>query len=106
MFDIFEVKEVGNKLVVVVEVPLGERFGPTRVALRTNKLLKILAEKKIAHGECVEEAYVRSWREETRRGEWIFELPERPKKAAPRKVAKPRVAKPRVAKPKVVPEAE
>ena len=81
-------REVDGKLVVSVEAPLGERFGPTRVAVRTKHLVAKLAEKNIQHGACVQEAYVTGWREETRRGEWIFEMPKKaPAKKAPAKKA-------------------
>ena len=76
-------REVDGKLVVSVEAPLGERFGPTRVAVRTKHLVAKLAEKNIQHGACVKESYVTGWREETRRGEWVFELPKA--KPAPKK---------------------
>ena len=78
-------KEVDGKLVVSVEAPLGERFGPTRVAVRTKHLVAKLAEKNIQHGACVKESYVTGWREETRRGEWVFEMPKKaPAKKAPK----------------------
>ncbi len=83
MSNTIKTKEVNGKLVVFVEAPLGGRFGPTRVAIRTKHLVAMLAEKNIQHGACIKEAYVTGWREETRRGEWIFELPKA--KPAPKK---------------------
>ena len=85
MSNIIETKEVNGNLVVSVEAPLGERFGPSRVAIRTKHLVAILAERNIKHGDCIKEDYVTGWREETRKGEWVFKLP---KKAPAKKVAK------------------
>jgi hypothetical protein len=72
--DKFETTIDGDKLVVYVEVPHEQEFqGIPRIRLETEGVVALLKEKGIKHGNCIQTAVLKNWREKTRKKTWIFE---------------------------------
>ena len=63
----FEVEEREGRLHVLVEMP------PYNYNYRIPN--DPIRPGSVEYGACVKEAHVKNWREATRRGEWIFEIP-------------------------------
>ena len=83
----FNIEEKDGKVFVFVEIPYKREFeGSTeraKIRVQTEDVVARLAEEKVSHGKAIEAADVRNWRDDTRRGTWIFE------KKARKKVDKP-----------------
>ena len=71
-----DIREEDEKLYVYVEVPHeGTPGGTPAIRLETSDICALLDEREIKYGDCLKKDSVRNWRENTRKGEWIFEIP-------------------------------
>ena len=76
IYEKLDIEERGENIVVVVEVPHEAKGGKDqipRIRVETKDVVSILKEKGISHGDVIEGATVKNWREHTRKGTWIFE---------------------------------
>jgi len=73
----FEIEEKDGKVFVFVEIPYKRETEGSRdrifVRVQTEDIISKLSEKKIKHGKAIKESNIHNWRENTRRGTWIFE---------------------------------
>ena len=71
----FNIKKKDGKIIVEVELPHQRRYHPiiARKRFRTEDILKELELRGIKHGEVIQAADIKNWREHTRKGTWIFE---------------------------------
>ena len=75
MISTFETTEEDGKLHVYVEVPHeAPHQNIPRIRLETEDVLKLLSEKNIKHGKCLQASILKNWREHSRKKEWIFEI--------------------------------
>jgi len=71
----FDIKKENGKVIVEVELPHQRRSHPVieRQRFQTEDVLRELKLRKIKHGKTIQAASVKNWREDTRKGTWIFE---------------------------------
>ena len=71
----FNIKEESDQIVVFVEIPHNVRKNNAvpRQRIVTDDVTKILSERGIEHGNVIQEADIKNWAEQRRRGTWIFE---------------------------------
>ena len=72
----FDIEEKDGKIVVFVEIPHEKRTGKQipRQRIETEDVLKILEENGYkGPWHPIQKAVVKNWRENTRKGTWIFE---------------------------------
>jgi hypothetical protein len=71
----FDVEEKEGKVIVFVQIPHHERQdkGAPRQRFATEDVVLELASRGVEHGEAIQTATVKNWREHTRQGTWIFE---------------------------------
>jgi hypothetical protein len=87
----FDVEEREGRLHVLVEMPpYNYNYGIPKDHIRTGDVQRLLAERGVEYGACVKEAHVKNWREATRRGEWIFDIPAEPVIIEEEKYVKPK----------------
>jgi len=71
----FDVKKEDGKVIVKVEILHQRRTHPIveRQRIQTEDVLGELESRGIKHGKVIQASDVRNWREDTRRGTWVFE---------------------------------
>ena len=71
----FDIKEEGEKIIVKVEILHQRRARPVieRQRIQTEDVLRELESRGIKHGKAIQTSDVRNWKEDTRKGTWIFE---------------------------------
>ena len=74
--DKFETREEDGKLYVYIEVPHAWELAKIpKIVLNTQDVCAILKERGIKYGNCLQSEELKNWRENTRKKEWIFEIP-------------------------------
>ena len=71
----FDVKKEDGKVIVKVEILHQRRTHPIveRQRIQTEDVLGELESRGIKHGKAIQTSDVRNWKEDTRKGTWIFE---------------------------------
>ena len=71
----FDIKKENGRIIVELEIPHQRRTPPIiiRQRIQTEDVLKELESRGIKHGKTIQISDVRNWKEDTRRGTWIFE---------------------------------
>ena len=71
----FNVKKEDGKVIVKVEILHQRRTRPVveRQRVQTEDVLGELESRGIKHGKAIQTADLRNWKEDTRKGTWIFE---------------------------------
>ena len=71
----FDIKQEGGKVIVEVELPHQRRNHPVipRQRAQTEDVLRELESRGIRPGKAIQTPDVKNWREQTRRGTWVFE---------------------------------
>ena len=76
IINVFKTTEEDGKLRVYIEVPHEAPLqNIPRIRLESEDVSKLLSEKSIKHGKCLQASILKNWREHSRKKEWIFEIP-------------------------------
>ena len=73
-FENFDIVEKGNEILVFVQIARRHKtVGVPKIRIFTEDVSLELSNRGIDHGKAVKEVVIKNYREDTRRGTWIFE---------------------------------
>ena len=73
MFDTTKIEEKDGKLYVYVELPFrNDRAGVAKMTCRASDVATELESRNLTFGECLEGRKLQNWREDTRKGTYVF----------------------------------